>query len=142
MIVYKVLACIFVFTVAIYMIAEANSTPLKKTRKYLYKISDACEGLNIYLVNHSLEENKEQVASISKKASDHMRSMKKHVDRLPDSEEAKIPLQQFIANWDEQKIETSLINGDARFPSDLGYLKSLIPDKRKRWKTPFPIYRP
>lgn len=139
---YKAFAVIIVLTIAVYMIADANSSSLKKTTKYLYKISDACEGTNLYIVNHTTEENKKYVSSLAKKVSDDLATLKKYTDQLPDQEPVKAPLQKFVADWTREKIEASLFSGDGRFQSDLGYLKSLIPDKRKKWKTPFPIFKP
>lgn len=139
---YKALIGIFVLTVVICMIAFANSDSLKKTTKYLYKISDACEGSTLYMINHGSEENKKYASSLAEKVTGYISSLKKHVAKLPDQEPAKIPLQQFVEDWNRDKIEKSLLNGDGLFQSDLGYLKSLIPDNRKKWKTLFPIFRP
>ena len=138
---YKFLAAIFVLTVVIYMIAGANSSPMKKTAKCIYSMHDACQESNLYVVNHEPEENQKYLSSLSKKVNADLVSLKKRLNKLPEGDSIKAALRDFTDKWNPEKVEKSLLSDDGDFQTDLSYMTSLVPDTRRKWKTLFPIFR-
>jgi len=139
---YKIPVLLFFLIVLAYTLIKAKLNPEKKARFYLYKVSDKCEDIGIYYLNHSETENRRYTAQLSESVDTYMIKLRDCEKLLPNEDTLKAPLQEFVNQWNREKIEDSLWQRDGKFLSDLGYLKSLAPDTRKKWKTLFPFFKP
>ena len=110
--------------------------------KILYKIDRLCAGINFFYAENTVEQQQQYATRLSgtfKKLLDRMQMLQQ---RITDDEKIKSPLEMFIIKWTRKAIYDSLMAWDGRFISDNNYLLQFFPDRRWKWKTLFPLFKP
>jgi len=120
--------------------ADLHAGTIDKISADIFKIQDACEEVNLYTVQHTPAENEQYIDDIVKKIEKNITSIRSNWQKLDENDPLKISVKDYIDRWERLSIRNSLLSSDGQFPSDTGYIASLLPP-RKRWRTLFPIFK-